>query len=52
MDKPKFKMGTRKTADAEHQITRHTGAAWVDKPVKADGVTEAEAFTNRSKPAK
>ncbi|CAM4431161.1 hypothetical protein [Paenibacillus tarimensis] len=52
MDKPKFKMGARKMADTEHQVTGHTGAAWVNKPVKANGVTKAEAFTNRSKPAK
>jgi hypothetical protein len=25
---------------------RQTGAAWTDKPVKADGMTEAEEFTN------
>lgn len=27
---------------------RLTGAAWVDKPVKVDGMTTAEEFTNKA----
>ena len=36
------------TGDAQRR-TELTGAAWTDKPAKADGMTNAEGFTNRKK---
>ncbi|MCI3922600.1 hypothetical protein MO973_20420 [Paenibacillus sp. TRM 82003] len=41
---------SKKRADAKSATTKAalTGAAWSDKPVKADGMTSAEEQTNRT----